>query len=154
MFSYIDFVGVSNRCIVALCIISVYSAGYSRSGYVYGEHGIPLTESNLKCVAGPHVIRYLSYSRERPQGHRRERWNVYGCDLPFTSANSAVRIFRHALSLDEVTQRSASLRPCSQHRARFQPNSRTHFHTKVPPTSLGIGCWDSGLSIGLQLRRL
>lgn len=41
---------------------------------------------------------------------------IYGRSLPFTSANSAVRIFRHALSLDE-------------HRARFQPNL---FHRESP----------------------
>ena len=27
---------------------------------------------------------------------------IYGRNLPFTAANSAVRVFRHALSLDEV----------------------------------------------------
>lgn len=30
---------------------------------------------------------------------------IYGRNLPFTSANSAVRVFRHALSLDEVLDR-------------------------------------------------
>ncbi|KAF9783112.1 hypothetical protein BJ322DRAFT_136244 [Thelephora terrestris] len=41
---------------------------------------------------------------------------IFGRSLPFTSANSAVRVFRHALSLDE-------------HRARFQPNA---FHRESP----------------------
>jgi len=41
---------------------------------------------------------------------------VYSRDLPFTAANAAVRVFRHALSLDE-------------HRARFQPNM---FHREAP----------------------
>lgn len=41
-------------------------------------------------------------------------------ELPFTSGNRAIRVFRHALSLDE-------------RRVRFQPN---HFHN--PPRKQGI----------------
>ncbi|KAF9644334.1 hypothetical protein BDM02DRAFT_3213730 [Thelephora ganbajun] len=41
---------------------------------------------------------------------------IYSRNLPFTTANSGVRVFRHALSLDE-------------HRARFQPNL---FHRETP----------------------
>jgi hypothetical protein len=53
---------------------------------------------------------------------------VYGRTLPFTSANSAVRVFRHALSLDE-------------RRARFRPNL---YHRETPQdavhnTILGSG---------------
>lgn len=59
---------------------------------------------------------------------------IYGRNLPFTSSNSAVRIFRHALSLDEVFDYTRiaphiSLTWTFKHRARFQPNM---FHRESP----------------------
>ena len=59
---------------------------------------------------------------------------LYGRNLPFTTNNDAIRVFRHALSLDEVRihyHRRDSEHPTSplQHRARFQPNL---FHRESP----------------------
>jgi hypothetical protein len=54
---------------------------------------------------------------------------IYGRTLPFTAANSAVRVFRHALSLDE-------------HRARFQPNMYHHESPEGAARKVALGLED------------
>ena len=59
---------------------------------------------------------------------------LYGRNLPFTTDNDGIRVFRHALSLDEVRIHRCSGNPeysmfALQHRAKFQPNM---FHRTSP----------------------
>ena len=88
----------------------------------------------LECGEHPLVLAILASSLISYRDTVASVGLLYGRNLPFTTNNDAIRVFRHALSLDEASIRCHCRGPehsthLLQHRARFQPNM---FHRESP----------------------